>query len=103
MQRIGGPDAGRSPGFCGAFSGRWGCPSERAGCGVRGDVGGLGASAAVPNAGDGNDRLSSGVGAQVRRVRLVPAVGVGPGDVEDFTVYLTTGDQRLAPSTIRGY
>ena len=27
----------------------------------------------------------------------------GPGDVEDFTVWLTSGDQRLAPSTIRGY
>lgn len=27
----------------------------------------------------------------------------GPGDVEDFTVSLTTGEQRLAPSTIRGY
>jgi len=27
----------------------------------------------------------------------------GPGDVEDFTVSLTTGAQRRAPSTIRGY
>ena len=27
----------------------------------------------------------------------------GPGDVEDFTVWLTSGEQRLAPSTIRGY
>ena len=27
----------------------------------------------------------------------------GPGDVEDFTVSLTSGSGRLAPSTIRGY
>lgn len=27
----------------------------------------------------------------------------GPGDVEDFTVSLTSGAARLAPSTIRGY
>jgi integrase/recombinase XerC len=27
----------------------------------------------------------------------------GPGDVEDFTIGLMLGEQRLAPSTIRGY
>ncbi len=27
----------------------------------------------------------------------------GPGDVEDFTVSLTSGSSRMAPSTVRGY
>src|SRR4249920_1661711 len=27
----------------------------------------------------------------------------GPGDVEDFTVWLVSGDRRLAASTVRGY
>ena len=30
-------------------------------------------------------------------------MGVGPGDVEDFTVSLTSGGGRRSPSTIRGY